>query len=80
MVLMPLIPNPSFLPEIHYTFNEYLVFDMNVSAVLTAVYLAYYFILEPIAAVRLLCCKSSPATSPDACFSCSTRRSWCYHY
>ncbi|KAJ8592095.1 DUF962-domain-containing protein [Rhizopogon salebrosus TDB-379] len=51
LVLLTRTPNPAFLPEVHYAFNEYFVFDMNVPAVLTAFYLVYYLILEPIAAL-----------------------------
>ncbi|OJA13199.1 hypothetical protein AZE42_10427 [Rhizopogon vesiculosus] len=49
--LLTLIPHPTFLPDIRYAFNEFLVFDMNTSAIFTAFYLAYYLILEPIAAL-----------------------------
>ncbi|KAG1753747.1 uncharacterized protein EDB91DRAFT_1099659 [Suillus paluster] len=51
LVLATRIPSPSFLPEVRYTFNEYLVFDMNTPAVGTTLYFVYYFILEPIAAL-----------------------------
>jgi len=53
--LLTPIPSPAFLPDIHYRLNEYFVFDMNVPAMLSALYLVYYVILEPIAAVRFPC-------------------------
>ena len=43
---------PSFMPTIHYAFNDYLVFDLNYATIHAALYLVYYFILEPVAAVR----------------------------
>lgn len=51
-VLVSPFPVPSFVPAVHYTINEYLVFDLNVPAILAGLYIAYYFILEPVAAVR----------------------------
>jgi len=45
------LPVPSFIPEIHYTINEYLRFDLNLAAIHAGIYLAYYFILEPVAAL-----------------------------
>ncbi|KAK7470946.1 hypothetical protein VKT23_002361 [Stygiomarasmius scandens] len=50
-VLTADLPRPSFLPEIHYDFNEYLAFDLNFPAVFTVVYILYYLILEPVAAL-----------------------------
>jgi len=44
---------PSFFPLYHYTINKYLVLDVNWAAVMGIVYLAYYFMLEPMAAVSL---------------------------
>jgi hypothetical protein len=64
LVLLTRTPNPAFLPEVRYAFNEYFVFDMNVPAVLTAFYLVYYLILEPIAAVRLPCCNHARRLTP----------------
>jgi hypothetical protein len=46
------IPVPSFVPAIHYSFSDYFAFDLNYSAIHAALYLAYYFALEPVAAVR----------------------------
>jgi len=43
---------PPFMPTVHYTFNDYLVFDLNYATIHAALYLVYYFILEPVAAVR----------------------------
>ncbi|GLB33516.1 putative DUF962-domain-containing protein [Lyophyllum shimeji] len=45
------LPVPSFVPEIHYQINDYLRFDLNIAALHAGVYLAYYFILEPVAAL-----------------------------
>ncbi|KAI0046885.1 DUF962-domain-containing protein [Auriscalpium vulgare] len=44
------VPTPSFVPEVHYTFNEYLAFDLNWSVLFAATYLVYYYALEPVAA------------------------------
>lgn len=35
----------------HYVINDYLIFDFNWPAVATILYMAYYLMLEPIAAV-----------------------------
>lgn len=45
------LPVPSFVPEIHYTINEFLRFDLNLAAIHAGIYLAYYFALEPVAAL-----------------------------
>ncbi|RDB23179.1 putative endoplasmic reticulum membrane protein C16E8.02 [Hypsizygus marmoreus] len=50
-VLASELPIPSFVPTVHYTINEYLRFDLNVSAIHAGLYIAYYFILEPVAAI-----------------------------
>ncbi|KAG5637627.1 hypothetical protein H0H81_003908 [Sphagnurus paluster] len=42
---------PSFIPEVHYTLNNYLRFDLNFAAIHAGLYIAYYFILEPTAAL-----------------------------
>ena len=47
-------PHPSFLPELHYKINDYLVFDLNWAAVYAFVNWTYYFSLEPLAAVSAL--------------------------
>ncbi|KAI0068963.1 DUF962-domain-containing protein [Artomyces pyxidatus] len=44
------IPVPSSFPNIHYTFNDYLAFDFNFTFIQAALYLAYYYALEPTAA------------------------------
>ncbi|KAF9057430.1 hypothetical protein BJ165DRAFT_1420364 [Panaeolus papilionaceus] len=41
----------SFLPAYHHIFNDWLVFDTNYASLMTAVYLAYYLLLEPVAAL-----------------------------
>ena len=51
-VLATALPVPELFPSIHLRFNEYLAFDLNWSAVHAAVYILYYFVLEPTAAVR----------------------------
>ncbi|KAN0097276.1 Protein of unknown function (DUF962) domain containing protein [Tylopilus felleus] len=50
LVLITLIPSPPFLPSTHHVFNDFLIFDLNTSALVTAFYLSYYLILEPVAA------------------------------
>jgi len=42
---------PASFPTVHYSISDYLVFDFNTPAITTAVYLAYYLILEPVAAI-----------------------------
>ncbi|KAF8974663.1 hypothetical protein BDZ97DRAFT_1774772 [Flammula alnicola] len=50
-VLVAPLSVPSFVPAYHYVINEYLVFNMNYAALFGVVYLAYYYCLEPIAAL-----------------------------
>ncbi|KZT72681.1 DUF962-domain-containing protein [Daedalea quercina L-15889] len=50
-VLATALPVPDLFPPIHLQFNEYLAFDLNWSAIHAALYIVYYFILEPTAAV-----------------------------
>lgn len=50
-VLATELPVPSFVPRVHYQINDYFVFDLNISAIHAAIYILYYFALEPIAAV-----------------------------
>ncbi|KAF7353014.1 putative endoplasmic reticulum membrane protein C16E8.02 [Mycena venus] len=50
-VMASQLPVPSFIPAVHYRFSEYLEFDLNYSAIHAGLYLAYYFILEPFAAL-----------------------------
>jgi hypothetical protein len=45
------LPVPSFFPNVHYRINEFLAFDFNWTAVIMGLYLAYYYVLEPAAAV-----------------------------
>jgi uncharacterized membrane protein YGL010W len=40
-----------FLPAYHHVFNKWLVFDTNYASLMTTVYLSYYFLLEPVAAL-----------------------------
>ncbi|KAG8218825.1 hypothetical protein J3R82DRAFT_4503 [Butyriboletus roseoflavus] len=51
LVLTTLVPSPSFLPSAQFVFSKYLVFDLNTPALVTAFYLSYYVILEPVAAI-----------------------------
>jgi len=53
-VLTSTIPVPEFVPAVRHTFNDYFVFDLNVPAIHAALYLVYYLLLEPFAAVRNL--------------------------
>ncbi|KAI0269188.1 DUF962-domain-containing protein [Gloeopeniophorella convolvens] len=50
-VLLHDAPKPTFLPQAHYRINEYLAFDVNYGTMLGLVYLAYYYLLEPVAAL-----------------------------
>lgn len=52
------IPIPSFGPQIHHQFNEYLIFDLNFSAIGISLFCLYYLALEPVAAVRIDCSPS----------------------
>ena len=45
------LPVPSFIPAYHYAINDYLALSTNWAAIMGVVYLAYYYMLEPIAAV-----------------------------
>jgi 2-hydroxy fatty acid dioxygenase len=45
------LPIPDFIPTYQYKVNEYLLFKLNWPAILAGVYLAYYYMLEPVAAV-----------------------------
>jgi len=51
LVLASILPVPSFVPRIHYVFNDYLVFNLNVPAMTMVLYFVYYTILEPVAAI-----------------------------
>ncbi|KAJ7688443.1 hypothetical protein B0H17DRAFT_1068755 [Mycena rosella] len=50
-VMASQIPVPAFIPSIHHSFSDHLVFDLNYSAIHAALYLAYYLALEPVAAL-----------------------------
>ena len=45
------LPLPTSLTPVGYMFNEYLALDLNFASVMSALYLAYYYALEPLAAV-----------------------------
>ncbi|PPR03873.1 hypothetical protein CVT26_000871 [Gymnopilus dilepis] len=45
------LPVPDFLPTYHYALNDYMLFEVNYASIMGAIYLAYYFILEPVAAL-----------------------------
>ncbi|KAJ7276145.1 hypothetical protein B0H12DRAFT_1083801 [Mycena haematopus] len=51
LVMGTKIPVPSFFPPIHHAFSDYLVFDLNYPTIYAAICLAYYFVLEPVAAL-----------------------------
>ncbi|KIJ70480.1 hypothetical protein HYDPIDRAFT_164504 [Hydnomerulius pinastri MD-312] len=66
LVLTTLLPPPTFLPSAHHVFNEYLVFDLNTSALVTAFYMCYYTLLDPVAAMMLtLLTATAYARRPD---------------
>jgi hypothetical protein len=46
-------PRPTFLPQVQYRFNDYLKFEVTYGTLQMLLWLAYYFVLEPFAAVRL---------------------------
>ncbi|EIM88171.1 DUF962-domain-containing protein [Stereum hirsutum FP-91666 SS1] len=50
-VLGSLLPVPSFFPDFHYVFNDYMSFEINWATIAMALYLAYYYALEPLAAL-----------------------------
>ncbi|KIP07727.1 hypothetical protein PHLGIDRAFT_89225 [Phlebiopsis gigantea 11061_1 CR5-6] len=65
MIFVPLIvwswvaiqtsfPHPAFLPEVHYKFNDYMVFDLNYATLYALANWLYYFSLEPLAALLYL--------------------------
>ena len=51
-VMLSGIPTPDAIPRLYREFNQYLIFDMNFPFLVLAGYVAYYFALEPVAAVR----------------------------
>jgi len=54
------LPRPTFLPQIQYNLNEYLKFEVTYGTLQGFLWLAYYYLLEPTAAVRLTLGASSP--------------------
>lgn len=52
-LLASTLPTPPFFPDFHYTFNPYMSFEINWSTIVMGLYLAYYYALEPLAAVRI---------------------------
>jgi len=42
---------PSFFPAYHHAINDYMVFETNYATLLAVAYLAYYLLLEPVAAL-----------------------------
>ncbi|KAI0310440.1 hypothetical protein OF83DRAFT_1155087 [Amylostereum chailletii] len=50
-VLSADIPLPSIFPSFHHQFNEYFAFEINFAFLQVIAYIAYYLILEPVAAV-----------------------------
>jgi hypothetical protein len=47
------LPRPTFLPQIEYHVNDYLKFEVTYGTLQGFVWLAYYYLLEPMAAVSL---------------------------
>ncbi|KZV69212.1 DUF962-domain-containing protein [Peniophora sp. CONT] len=50
-VLLTDAPRPSWLPVFDYKINDYLELEFNYGLIQTALYLGYFFILEPVAAL-----------------------------
>ena len=46
---------PSFVPAYHVVINDYMVFETNYATLMATVYIAYYLLLEPVAAVSFSC-------------------------
>ncbi|KAI0332489.1 DUF962-domain-containing protein [Cubamyces sp. BRFM 1775] len=51
LVMGTRVPTPSWFPDIHFVFNEYLAFDFNWPALWVITTLAYYYVLDPTAAL-----------------------------
>ncbi|KAF8901647.1 hypothetical protein CPB84DRAFT_1961895 [Gymnopilus junonius] len=49
--LMAPLPVPAFIPAYHYVVNDYMLFTVNYATIMGVIYLAYYFVLEPVAAL-----------------------------
>jgi uncharacterized membrane protein YGL010W len=45
------LPRPTFLPQIEYHVNDYLKFEVTYGTLQGFVWLAYYYLLEPVAAL-----------------------------
>ncbi len=56
LVLGTRVPVPSFFPDVHAVINNYLAFDFNWPTLWAIITLAYYYLLEPTAAVRAIPC------------------------
>jgi hypothetical protein len=52
-VLLCDLPSPTFLPQIHYDLTDYLKFEFTYGTLQGLLWLAYYYILDPLGAVRL---------------------------
>jgi len=53
-VLVCDLPSPTFLPQIHYDLTDYLKFEFTYGTLQGLLWLAYYYILDPLGAVRLI--------------------------
>jgi hypothetical protein len=49
--LAPFRP-PPFVPAYRHVINDYMMFETNYATLMGTVYIAYYFLLEPVAAVN----------------------------
>jgi uncharacterized membrane protein YGL010W len=49
-IIISAVPVPNFMPLCSYYINDYLQFDLGLPAMLTAMYIAFYYSLEPVAA------------------------------
>jgi len=45
------LPRPTFLPQVHYRLNDYLDFEVTYGTLQGLLWLAYYYLLEPVAAL-----------------------------
>lgn len=45
------LPRPTFIPQVHYHLNDYLKFEVTYGTLQGLLWLAYYYMLEPFAAV-----------------------------
>jgi len=51
VILSTVLPTPSFIPALKYEIAPYLVFDTSSTSIITFIFLAYYYALEPTAAL-----------------------------